>query len=114
MSTNLTDTKNWTYEEFLSFLLIYAASADFEISSEETDLIKAKYGVETFEKSMVIFEGLNFMEQVDVILEFKSKYFSTEEELNKLFELIQELFDADGEFSLLEQNQYRALKRLMS
>lgn len=46
------DTKtSWTQEEFIAYSLVFAASSDHLISSEETEILEKRFGKDTLKKS---------------------------------------------------------------
>ncbi len=104
---------DWSYEEFLSYIMLYAASADLEISDKEIDLIKQKSGNINFENVYAKFNSHSDYESIQAIAACKEKHFNSEQELNKVFEDMNKIFISDGHFDELEKNQLRALRHIL-
>ena len=103
----------WSYEDFLAFVLMYAAYADLEVLEEETDLIEQQVGHERTVLAKKIMDKLNDNERIDLIISFREKYFPTDEDHAKLFEDMKRIFLADGNYNQLEKAIMMYLKRLL-
>lgn len=57
-----------TKNEFLSYLLLYAAGIDTVVSPKELAFIRTKVGPATFEKTQAAFEAADELEKVETIL----------------------------------------------
>ncbi len=106
-------TSNWTYEEFLTFVLLYAASIDSIISEEEIDLIKGKVGDSTYERVQKIFHQVPDYECIQVILSYEDQYFPTKEKQETLIRQMQEIFLSDERYSVMEQNLIMIFRKLL-
>ena len=109
MSENL----NWNFEEFTTFLLLFAADVDMEITKEETDLIKKRIPEKSYDSIKSLFDQSNDYERIQTIMKYKGLYFPTQDRARELIAMIIKLFNVDGHFSRLEQNSVRVLKRLI-
>lgn len=103
----------WTYEEFLAFLLIYVAHVDMEFAEEEKAFIRRTVGNETFDLMLAKFEGMSDFQAYQTILDYKQSYFSDEESKAKLLENIRDLFDADADYNIMEKELFHFLERMM-
>lgn len=103
----------WNYNEFLTFLLIYASYADMDFSQEEKDAIRSKVSSETFDKMFQIFNGMGDYECLQEIMNYKGLYFPTEDRKREILDEMKELFSSDGDFSSLEKNLLMFLKKLL-
>jgi pentatricopeptide repeat protein len=103
----------WSYEEFTSFLLIYIANVDMEFAEEEKAMIRSYAGEEIFEKMVEIFDSMSDFKAYETIMSYKEVYYSTAEEKQKLVEKMQDLFDADAEFNIMEKELLHFLERMM-
>ncbi len=106
------DIDNWTYEEFLAFLLMYAAYSDYKIVEEELEAIDIAVGKEHEQRAKKIMDKLNDAERIDLILSFEQKYFPNKEDQEKLFGDMRRIFLADGDFHALEKTTLMYLKKL--
>lgn len=108
-----TNHPKWNFQEFSAFLMLHAASADLKVTEDEKAAILKKVDQTTFDKISKEYHSISDKEKIDLILSYKGLYFPTVERTNELLELMQQEFLADGEFSLLEQNMFRILKKLL-
>jgi hypothetical protein len=104
---------NWTRQELKAYILIYCANADFNESKEETDLITEKIPQADFDHIHDEFDKDNDYQSIQKIQAALKKYDYTKDELEVLLGRIKELFLADGNYDVLEQNLYRGLHRIL-
>jgi hypothetical protein len=109
MSENL----KWNFEEFTSYLLLYASNADMEISEKEEELIHKRISEKQYKKIRAEFDDASDYERIQTILSYKGLYFPTEVGAREMMDLVVSLFNVDGHFSNLEENSLRLLKRLI-
>ena len=109
MSENL----KWNFEEFTSYLLLYASNADMEITADEEELIHKRISENQYKKIRAEFDEASDYERIQTILAYKGLYFPTEVRARELMDLIISLFKVDGHFSTLEENSFRLLKKLI-
>jgi len=113
MSAKFNDHPKWNFEEFTTFLLLYAAHADMELSPSEEALMKERIPEERYEVIKAEYDQLNDYDHIQLILSYKGLYFPTTTRRDELLDLMQKQFNADGDFSLLERNLITILKRLL-
>ena len=104
---------NWTYEEVIAFTMLYAASADMEITANEEDLIKQKLDEAQYKKVKATFDSSNDAATIDLILSYKDQYFSTDQQRTAVLDEMRKVFDADDQFSLMERNMMKLFKHLL-
>jgi hypothetical protein len=107
------NTQEYTYEEFVSFLLIYAAHADVEYTEREQAFIKAKVSEASYEKVYSDFNSMTDIKVLQLIESYKDQYYSTPEQKTKLMGHVQALFDADGNYSSMEKTLKLFLDHLL-
>lgn len=112
-NTPITDLSTWTYHDFLAYLLIYGASADLTLKPEEKQMIIDEVGKKQFEKVIHEFEKHSDYECLQVIMELGKKYCQSDSQKEILFADLKKIFFADGEFSLLEENCFRSIRKLI-
>lgn len=95
---------SFTEEEFLCFFLIYAGHVDYEFSDEERNFILSRFDASLFERMEKLFNNYNDYTCLKIILAQRDKHFNTQEKLDKLIEMLKSIFNADGNYSRLEQN----------
>lgn len=103
----------WEYQDFLAFVLMYAAYADMEVVQDEIDAIESRVGHDKFVQARKIMDKLNDVERLDLILSFREKYFPSEDDHEKLYADMKEIFLADGKYNQLEHTVLRYLKRIL-
>lgn len=109
----MNDHPKWNFEEFSAFLMLYAASADLKVTSDEKEAILQKVNEATYQEIWKEYHSMSDINKINLILSYKGLYFPTSERTNELLDLMKKEFMADGEFSLLEQNLMRVLKKLL-
>ena len=105
--------KNWTYNEFLAFCMLYAASADMTISEEEEALIKEKLNEKQYQSIKAIFDKSSDAAIIDIILSYHDQYFNTEEQRERLLSEMRKVLDADHQYSIMERNLMKLFKHLI-
>lgn len=105
---------NYTYDEFLAFVLIYAAHIDLDFTEEERLVIFANTSEEVFQKVNEDFKKVSDFEALQTIMSYKDKYYSTDKEKEKLSFAVKQVFKADGDFSKLEKLVLNFVQRLVS
>lgn len=108
-----TDLENWTKREFLAFVLLYAATADYEITPEERENIIQRTGKSEMRKAEENLASLSDYDTIQTIVSYKEAYFRNEEEKDELLEDLRNLFESDHNFEIREQNMMRALQRIL-
>jgi len=103
----------WSFKEFSTFLLIYAASADHIVAPEEEAMMKERIDEQIYNKILEEHDQLNDYQKAQVILEYKGLYFPTTDRKQELIDLMKKQFLSDGVFSQLEKNLMLVLERLM-
>lgn len=104
--------KNWEYDDFLHFLLIHAAYSDMEISDKEKEMIKKTATEEKFDDLIDFYENNSDFENMLILHEFKDRHLTSQEKIDEVFNKVEDLFYADGEFSSNEKNLNIALKMI--
>jgi thiosulfate/3-mercaptopyruvate sulfurtransferase len=102
---------NWSYEEFMCFVMIYASHSDMEFTEDEKSKIIASFGQDMFDRQYAEFNELNDFQALNKILDYKEKYFATEVQKNDLLTKIKAQFFVDG-FSEFEKEIYHFLDKL--
>ena len=105
--------ENWTFNQFLGFVLIHAANAADGIAKKELRLLESKVGKETVEEMLEIHEELSDIETINHILSYKEKYYPTEEDTESLLEEISNVLEIDHGVSSAELEQLLMLRKLM-
>lgn len=105
---------NWSYDDYLAFLLVYAANADFIVEDEESLALMQKLGEEQYAKMKDYFLQLNDIQSIEVIYEFREKYCREPEQVTQVLSEIKTLMEQDEEFQPEEEELYLGIKRILT
>jgi hypothetical protein len=105
---------NWTYSEFLAFLLVYAGSMDAVLTDEELAFIKARTKIDDIGKIKAAVDGLNDMEIIEVIEEYRKKYLDTAEKEIQAKTDLDGLLKTPGEHSQFERVGVHMLEKIIT
>lgn len=106
--------ENWTYEDYVAFVLLHVAKADFNISIEESNILDECISSDRLKELKKIHKNNSDFENVNIIMKLGSKYCSEKTEKEKLMERVMELIMADDEYNIYEKNMKRSLEILLS
>ena len=109
----MSDAPIWNYEEFRTYLLLYAANADLEFSSKEETMILKTISQTSYQKVKEVYDNTNDYEHIQTILKYKGLYFPTADQAKELLDLLVKMFNMDGIFSILERNCLMLLKKMV-
>lgn len=105
---------NWTKEELVAYILLYAAHCNLDIDNHEKNVIISKVDMQTFQKVHDEFDKDNDYQSLQKIVSaLEDKHYS-KVELDVLFEDIKKLFLSDGSYDAMELNLYSFLKKMLS
>jgi ribosomal protein L12E/L44/L45/RPP1/RPP2 len=107
------DDSNWSYSEFLAFLMVYGAQMNYTLSAEELEFIKQKTGIQDIGKIKAKVDSLNDVQAVEVIDDYKKKYLSTPESTAKAKRDLEALLKTPGTHSQLEKAAVHLLEKLI-
>ncbi len=101
----------WTQNEFLAYLLLFAAHADNIFKAEEKRHIQSIIEPKVYTKMLAEFSKDNGYVQVQKIMNFQKEndFFS----IDTIVEQMKNLFDSDGEFHSMEQFTLGNIRRLL-
>lgn len=104
----------WTDEQFMAYALTYAAYADNQLRPEEYEAICEQVGTENAERANRLILKLNKTERTELLLRFKDRFFKDEGALEDMLGRMQEIFEADGRFCILEKSSVTFLRNVLS
>lgn len=105
--------QEWNYQQFLAFVLLYAANSDQDVKTEELSLIEKKVGNEALTRARQEFEKLSDHEIIDLIVDQRDQFFADEQGRDKILADVQEVYEADHNYSLTERNTMMMLKKII-
>jgi len=107
-------TLQFSKAELKTFLLIYAANADYEFNEREIKFIKERTSLETFKKMFDLFQKSSEYQALKVIISHKEAYFKNDEQKKEMYDELTDLFKIDGEYSRGEKVFLNFLDKMMS
>lgn len=107
------NAKDWTSDEFMAFMMIYAAYADNFFATEEKDLIIEKVGQKVFEEVHDYYQSLSDMDRIMDIASFRDKYIDTPEKKQMVLDEMEKIFKSDGEFARVEQEVLKSMAAIL-
>jgi len=106
------NTVDYSLNDFLAYIMIYAADADFVITPEEETHIRTVVGDNAYNQMLDLFDSQNDKETQEFISMLRKQYVN--EDSNKdLLKIVKEVFLVDGYFVASEKALYEALKHLV-
>jgi len=61
----------WTYNEFLAFLLVYAAEMNYPLTAQELEFIRERTQIMDIEKIKSTVDSVNDIEALDIIESYR-------------------------------------------
>lgn len=107
-----TESKGWSYNDFLALLYIQVASANYCISESEHDIIVQKVGEIQYKKILKKFIKYSDYEVFELLSQLGTIFCSTDEQREMAFDDIRDIIHVDGHKNLLEENMFRTLKKI--
>ena len=110
---DIPETQDWNYDEFITFVMIYASNVDMDFSDQEKEKIHLKVKQATFDKMYKEFDKRSDFESLQTILSYKGLYYPTSDRKLELLNSIKMLFFADGEYTPMEKELMHFFEKLM-
>ena len=107
------DDNNWSYSEFLAFLMVYGAQMNYTLSAEELEFIRQKTGIQDIEKIKAKVDSMNDMQAVEIIDSYKKKHLATPENTTKAKRDLEALLKTPGTHSQLEKVVVHLIEKLI-
>ena len=105
---------NWTKDELVAYVLLFAANSNFIEDNFERNEIITKVDMQTFQKIHDEFDADNDYQSIQKIIKGLEVHNYSKEDLDDLFVDIKMMFLSDGEYDILEQNMMLQLKKILS
>jgi hypothetical protein len=105
---------DWDKEQFLTFVLLYAAFADLNIKEEEEDYISNKVGIDEYNDVKKVFMSHTDIERAQMIASYSQDEDFDREYAQMIKNELEDLFLSDGSYTQWEKSIGRALVRLMN
>jgi len=105
------EQQHWTKDEFLAYILLFAAQSDFKESNHERNVIISKVDMQTFQKIHDEFDNDNDYQCIQKITKSIEQH-NYDKDL--LIAELKNLFFSDGDFDVNEQNMLMSLNRILN
>lgn len=106
-------TIDWTRDELVAYILLFAANADFKETIEERKMILSKVDKKTFQDIHDEFDNDNDYQGIKKIMTSLEQHSYDKEDIDLILEDIKVMFFKNKEFTILERNMLRFLKKLL-
>lgn len=110
---NTTNHTNWTYNEFLAFLLVYAAEMNYSLTKQELDFIKERTQINDIEKIKATVGSVSDVDAIDIIEDYRKKYLDSVEKKEQTKSDLENLLKTAGTHSQLEKAAVHILERII-
>ena len=100
--------------EYLAYILLYAANADFEIAEEEMQIMRETLSKQEFKRIRKAFDDSNDSERLDVIMYYKDTYIDILMDTPSIVKQLKAIFLADDRYPSIEKAVFIYLKRLLN
>ena len=102
----------WSYDQFKTYLLIFAAESNQVITKEEKDYIEAQFDsllIKTVQKEI---NKDNDFQRIQKIMAYIEQNNLSKTDLDALLKEIHTIYQSDGKFDLIEQGVFQFLEKL--
>ena len=115
--------ENWDYRHFIAYMYVAIASADYEISEEEKDVLHDKLAPTIFEEDsykelfndvLKIFKKHNDNEVLEFIEALGKRHIKDDEMKEKVLNDLHEIIDADGHESGTETIMFISIRKILN
>ncbi|GAB4165748.1 MAG: hypothetical protein Tsb0033_27600 [Winogradskyella sp.] len=105
-------TIDWTRDELVAYILLFAANSDFKEDNHERNVIISKVDMKTFQEIHDEFDKDNDYQGIQKIMTSLRQHNYEKEDIEILLSDIKTLFFSDGDFNINERIMLKSLERL--
>lgn len=105
-------TIDWTRDELVAYILLYAANSDFKENNKERNVIISKVDIYTFQEIHDEFNNDNDYQGIQKIMASLKQHNYDHDDIEILLADIKTLFFADGDFNINERSLLKSLEHL--
>ena len=99
--------------EFLAYILLYAANADFVTDKKELEIIHETVSNEEFRRMKKAFDDASDTERLDVIMHYRDVFSGLLNDTSVVTNQLKSIFIADDKYSAVEKAVFVFLKKLL-
>ena len=103
---------SWTKDEFLAYLIIYAAQINQIETEEEKEFIESRFDSKILKKVYKEINSDNDYQKIQKVMVYTYQNNYLSQDLDDLLKEIKELLECDGRFDATEQALYYYLKKI--
>ena len=103
---------SWSKDEFIAYLLIYAAQINQIETEEEKEFIASKIDSQILKKIYKEINNDNDYQRIQKVMVYTYQENYLSRDLDNLLKEIKELLLCDGKFDVTEQSLYHYLKKI--
>ena len=103
---------NWTKDELVAYILLFAAHSDFKEENHERNVIISKVDMQTFQKIHDEFSDDNDYQSIQKIESGLIHHKYSKSDIAVLLAEIKALFFSDGDFDITEKNMLLFLNKI--
>ncbi len=107
-------TIDWTRDELVAYILLFAANSDFKEDNKERNVIISKVDMTTFSDIHNEFDNDNDYQGIQKIMTSLRQHNYDKDDVEILLADIKVLFFSDGEFNINERMMLKSLERLFN
>ena len=105
---------SWSKDEFIAYLLIYAAQINQVETEEEKEFIESRIDSQILKKIHKEINNDNDYQRIQKVMVYTYQENYLSQDLDNLLKEIKELLLCDGKFDVTEQALYHYLKKIFS
>ena len=113
LTQNIMTAPNWTKDELMAYILLYASHSDFKEDNHERNVIISKVDMQTFQRVHEEFSEDNDFQSIQKIVATIENHNYSKEAIDQILADIKGLFFADGDFDAKEHSMLLFLKRIL-
>ena len=104
---------DWTYEEFSTFAMLYAASINTDVEPEDEALIRQRVDEDTFKKIKSVFGQCSDIKCIELLRAYHDRYMADEASRQRLLNDVKILFEADDRYTNFERELVRMFRMVL-
>ncbi len=102
-----------TKKEFETYLLIYAAYADYDFHPKEEQFIIELFGTDVFNKMHKLFQSNSDYATLQLVTRYKDEFLDNNASKKDMYQTITKLFTIDGDYSRGEKTFLQFLDKII-
>lgn len=106
-------TDAWTKNHYLSYIAIYGANIDAEMTDDELRFIRDHFGETAFSEASALFKTHSDYEAIQTISNLRGQFFPGENGKEEIVADLEAVFASDKRFSEFEHAVLNAISRVL-